>query len=291
LYLEKLAIFVYVSVNIQKFCHKIRSTMADQVESSDSESTEDGNDLFFVVEDNDDIQDTGAEVKMVGNAYLNELEASNDLIIRQPAKCQAWRDQLGAVGLFYLFFTRSFIQQLLLWTNQRRTKDGMDRVSEQELLRSVGIEIYMSVVKLPNIADYWNQKLLGRNSKATICMARNWFTAIRPTLAFHPEEHYKNRKEDPLWHLRAMMGQFIKVASTAATPKGCFAFNKSSLRCWARTKAKSYSPHKKDKFAIQLYTLVCSKFAYIYSFWDGAHGKVFNNAPGAKGYCNIFKTM
>jgi hypothetical protein len=87
------------------------------------------------------------------------------------------------------------------------------------------------------------------------------------------------------------MGHFIKAASTAAKPTGCFAFDESSLRCRGRTKAKSYSPHKKDKFAIRLYTLVCSKFAYIYSFWDGAHGKRYQNAPGAEGFCNMFKVM
>jgi hypothetical protein len=222
---------------------------------------------------------------------LRELEESNDLVIRQPAKCLAWRDQLGAVGLFFLFFTRTFLQQLILWTNTRRIKAGLDRISKQEMLRSVGIEIYMSVVKLPNIADYWNQKLLGRNGRASTCMSRNRFKVIRPTIAFHPDAHYENRKEDPLWHSRAMMGHFIKAATTVATPKGCFAFDESSLRCRARTKAKSYSPHKKDKFAIRLYTLVCSKFAYIYSFWDGAHGKRFENAPGAEGFCNMFKTM
>ena len=290
-YLEFSAIFTHVFLFILIFRHIFISIMSDSDESSATESVDDGYEHFVVVEDDNDLQDVDALVDTASNAYLRELEATSDLELRQPAKCMAMRTQLGAVGLFLLFFSRKLIQQLLQWTNQRRTKDGLDRITEQELQQCVGIEIYMSVVKLPNIADYWNQNLLGRTCKASTCMSRDCFKAIRPTIGFHPDEHKHNRKTDPLWHSRAIMSHFIKRATTVAIPKGCMAFDESSLRCRSRTKAKSYSPHKKDKFAIRLYTLVCSKFCYIYTFWDAAHGKRFTEAPGAQAYCNMFKTM
>ena len=74
--------------------------MVNQQESSDSESTEDGNDLFFVVEDEVDQEDVGAIVNTVKNLQLKKLLTINDLVIRQPAKYKAVRTQLGAIGMF-----------------------------------------------------------------------------------------------------------------------------------------------------------------------------------------------
>ena len=56
--------------------------MVDSDKSSNSESMDDGNELFFVVEDNDDLQDTDALVNTMGNLYIDMLYTINNLVLR-----------------------------------------------------------------------------------------------------------------------------------------------------------------------------------------------------------------
>ncbi len=60
---------------------------------------------------------TSDEVIASKSPYVQSIEEMSDLLLRNPVKCLKAFDKHGPLGLFFLFFTKSMIRNIILWTN------------------------------------------------------------------------------------------------------------------------------------------------------------------------------
>ncbi len=63
------------------------------------------------------------------------------------------------VGLFHLFLTKSWCAAMTLWCNKNLAMKGKKKVSVENFMAYVGLEIAMSFVQLNAIHDYWSGKM------------------------------------------------------------------------------------------------------------------------------------
>jgi Transposase IS4 len=110
-------------------------------------------------------------------------------------------------------------------------------------------------------------------------MSRDRLTEIRSSLKCYPEHDHAVAVVDPLWHSRIMLHHFMKNAASVAVPKGCSALEENTIRCKARTGARSYMKSKPVKFGIRFYAVVGWKHAYVHSLWDNGSGNKINVPP------------
>jgi len=110
-------------------------------------------------------------------------------------------------------------------------------------------------------------------------------------MQFHPPNAHFTRDYDCLWHSRALIIEFVTRSSKLAVPVGAVALDECSIRCKGRTDAKSYNPAKPAKYAIRLFALVGGKTPYMFSCWDGGHGKKREYLPPVQQYLKAFSDL
>ena len=122
------------------------------------------------------------------NAYLRKLQDSCALHLRNQSFCEKMLKDHGDSGLFHLFLSRAFFKCLLKWTNLKvnsmRTTQLPVRLSE--LYVYIGISVYMSIVRLPELKMYWSTKVLGLTPLVGQYMGRDCYLFIRANIQFHP---------------------------------------------------------------------------------------------------------
>ncbi len=191
------------------------------------------------------------------------------------------------LGLFHLFLNRSFLECIRKWTNAELSKKGKKKVSTEIFNAYIGLELAMSIVQLNNMHDYWSTKMFLGNEDFKRIISRDMFKEIRSNLKFYPEYDHAVAVVDPLWHSRVMLHHFMKNAASIAVPRGCSALDENTIRCKARTGARSYMKSKPVKFGIRFYAVVGCQHAYLHSLWDNGSGNKTNVPPG-QSYCKVF---
>lgn len=253
-----------------------------------------------MINDNDDSSDEEFIVSEVSEEergyvvnscqYLEELMNSTGLEILKKNLVHREYEERKEQGLFNVFLNQTFVECVRLWTNVELFKKGKKIVSKELFNAYIGLELAMSISKLNHIRDYWSTKMFLGNVDFKRIMCRDRFKDIRSSLCFYPEYDHEIAVLDPLCHSRIMLQHFLKNASSVAVPKGCSAPDENTVRCKARTGARSYMKSKPVRFGIRFYAVVGSKHAYLHSLWDNGSGNK-TNVPPEQMYCNVFRDL
>jgi Transposase IS4 len=224
------------------------------------------------------------------STYLQGLMSSTKLKILQPNAVKEAYSERGNKGLFNLFLNGRFFSNVLSWTNGELAKKGHATVSREAFDAYLGLELAMSLNQLNQISYYWSTKTFLGNVDFRETMSRDMFCCIRSCLKFHEDRTHANAFTDPLCHCRTMLNHFLKSANSVAVPTGCSALDENTIRCKARTKAKTYMPSKPIKFGICFYAVVGWKHAYLHSLWENRSENTTNETAAAA-YCSTFPCM
>lgn len=118
-------------------------------------------------------------------------------------------------------------------------------------MRFMSIVIYMGLVTLPKIRDYWSKKVLYNNEfiKATN-MSRNRFQALLSTIHFTDNENCPQDHKIE-WLVKAINRKF---QSSIDVGKKC-CIDESMIPFQGRLSFRQYIPNKKHKYEVKLFKL------------------------------------
>ena len=276
---------------------KLMEEHLEQLEYSESSFIEENfdklildDDDYFCPDEEFSFEEDNHHPKCDDNPYLKSLFDSADLKILQPALVSRSYKQQKELGLFSLFLTPSLVETIRTWTEKRMIQKGYGSLSLDLLHAYFGVEIAMSLMHCNNIYDYWSSKKFLGSKDISEVMTRKTFTQIRSCLQFYPEYDHELAENDPLWHSRFLIENFLKSSSKIAVPDGPSAIDENTIRCKARTGAKTYIRNKPVKFGIRFYAVVGWKFNYLYNIWDNGSGNKTNINPASK-YCQVFRDL
>lgn len=148
----------------------------------------------------------------------------------------------------------------------------------------------MSIKRLNKISDYWSTKMCLVNRDFCSVMSRNDFTGIRRCVRLYPSYDNHVATRDPLWYSKVLMNASFRSAATIAVPTGIQNLDEISVRCSARTAAKTYMPNKPIQYGIIFYAIVGNSFRYIHSLYDKNSGNKTAISP-AYSYCLLFRSL
>lgn len=222
--------------------------------------------------------------------YIQSLMDASSLQILQRQKAERAYSENKEVGLFHLFLNKSFFHSILKWTNAELEKKGRNKITEKKLYAYVGLELAMSILRLSEIRDYWKQTMFEGHSDFSRVMSRDDFQNIRGSLRFYPFYDSPIATKDPLWHSRLMLEHFMKNCSRIAVPYGVSSLDENTVRCKARTLARSYMKSKPVKYGITFYSIVDWKEGYLHSLWDNGSGNKTGNTAADR-FTHVFRDM
>ena len=119
---------------------------------------------------------------------------------------------------FSQFFTQDLVDHIVFHTNLYARQEDVSTsfsINVQDLMVFLGLVIYMGVVPLPSIIDYWNTWT--RISQVADYMSRNRFKAIRSTLHFNDNDQATGSKDRffKIWPLfTKVTRELLKVEET-----------------------------------------------------------------------------
>ena len=145
----------------------------------------------------------------------------------------------------------------------------------------------MSLIRLNDISDYWAKGMFLGHADFMHVMSRDDFESIRGSLKFYPAYDGTLALVDPLWHSRLILEHFMKQCATVAVPRGVSSLDENTIRCKARTSARTFMKSKPTRYGIRLYAVVSWFDGYLHTFWDSGSGNKTGIAPGSA-YCRVF---
>ena len=202
------------------------------------------------------------------------MEEQSSIHLKSPDFHERCFKREGPIGLFYLFFSRSCLENIRSWslvnldslTNNIKGKCRSDMFNA-----SAGLEMAMSLIQMHSIEEYWQVGKFSGHPDFKNVMSHQHFQKIRASIKLHPPNEDRH-KGDPLWHTRNISERVLEECTSVACPTGPIAFDKSTIQTKARTSAKRFIPNKPQKYGIHLCLLCGWKYVYCYNFspnWRG----------------------
>jgi hypothetical protein len=116
------------------------------------------------------------------------------------------------------------------WTNQKLASKGKKKVTQEQFLAYIGLEIAMSFVKLNQVKYDWTEKMFVQQKDSQSLMPRTLFQEIRGSLMLHNPSMYDHNIAcaDPLHHSRNLLGHFLRNSAKVAVPVGTRALDENS---------------------------------------------------------------
>lgn len=185
-------------------------------------------------------------------------------------------------SLFSLFFSQRSINLIVENTNKFGNKLKTDssyfrwfQLTSKEFLAFLGIIIFMGLVDVPSLAEYWNDDGFFRQDFVRSSgMTRTRFMNILRVLHLcdyeqdNINEVHKSRKEpyDPLFKLKPLMDELQLACKAYFVPKQNISIDERMVAFKGRIGMKQYIKDKPTKWGFKLWILASSDSGYTYKF-------------------------
>lgn len=136
-------------------------------------------------------------------------------------------------------------------------------VTPEEMKKFLGIVMYMGIVNLPTIADYWSTDLLFKNEIIPKVMSRNRFQIILKFIHFANNE--ENLSNDRLFKIRELSEKLILNFKSAYKMGPVAVVDESITPFRGRLKFRQYVKNKAHQYGIKTFK-VCSGSGYTHNF-------------------------
>ncbi|XP_052076485.1 piggyBac transposable element-derived protein 4-like [Mytilus californianus] len=196
---------------------------------------------------------------------------------------------------FKLFCTVELLTQICIATNNQArtlisagmctsyTSDGAwELLTVNELLRFVGIVIYMSVVKLSTVDKYWSTDVLYKSCPIRDVMSKKRFLAILSFIQVtSPAEVDKG---DKLTRMRYLLDHVKEISQSLYFPhKDISADERMVASKHKYSGIRQFIKDKPIRFGIKLWVLACSVTGYTWNFFVYLGKKRTNIVDKSKG--------
>uniref|UniRef100_I3JTA2 PiggyBac transposable element-derived protein domain-containing protein n=1 Tax=Oreochromis niloticus TaxID=8128 RepID=I3JTA2_ORENI len=183
--------------------------------------------------------------------------------------------------LFLLFFATDTVSTICANTNKNATKNQhlgkkykWTDVETEHLYQFFGLLIYMSLVSLPSLRDYWRQNHILSVPLPSKVMTRDRFRSIFWKIHLSdPEEDLKNDAKkgtpghDKLFRVRSIYDETLSRAGIAYYhPRRELSVDERMVATKAKTGMTQYMKDKPTKWGMKMFILAESKSGYTISF-------------------------
>ncbi|XP_038820023.1 piggyBac transposable element-derived protein 4-like [Salvelinus namaycush] len=178
--------------------------------------------------------------------------------------------------LFQLFFSNDIVDTLCSNTNKnakRRHEQGFKPVSVEEMYNYLSIVIYMGLLNVHTVSDYWVPNRLYGIPFCRTVMTMTRFRAITYSLHMSdPAEDEENDKKkgtagyDRLMRIKPLKDQILAACRAFYHPFQNLSIDERAVRSKARHGLKQYIKSKPYRYGFKLYVLADSRNGYTCDF-------------------------
>ncbi|XP_039751370.1 piggyBac transposable element-derived protein 4-like [Pararge aegeria] len=196
------------------------------------------------------------------------------------------------LDIFRLFLNQDIMDLMVQMTNCYANKVKILKVvtrnmrlakwtdcTEEEILKFLGLLIFMGLNKLPKISDYWSNKKLYKNEIARQAMSRNRFELLLRCWHFE-DSFFHASNTDRLIKIRRLVQLLTATFRNAKTPGEYITVDETMVAFRGRIKFMQYIPGKRHKYGIKLFK-VCDDDGYTYDLivYEGKNSSGQTNTP------------
>lgn len=146
-------------------------------------------------------------------------------------------------------------------SRQSRLRNWKD-TDPEEIKKFIGLLIYMGLVPLPHITDYWSKNKLYRCSVAAQVMSRNRFQLL---LRFwHFNDNNNLRQDGRIGKIKPLLDKLNALFHDMKVAERDLAIDETMIPFRGRLLFRQYIPGKSHKYGIKIFKL-CDKSGYTYA--------------------------
>lgn len=147
-----------------------------------------------------------------------------------------------------------------------------------EMKNFFGLIIYMGIVKLPKISDYWSQDAILRQNFPRTIMSRNRFELLLQMLHFSQQD--EENKSNRLYRIEKLLEIVNKNFQKNYTPSEEICIDESVVPFRGRIIFRQYNKQKRHKYGIKEFKL-CTIPGYTYKInvYAGKNNDQTNTTP------------
>ncbi|XP_071051342.1 piggyBac transposable element-derived protein 4-like [Onthophagus taurus] len=131
-----------------------------------------------------------------------------------------------------------------------------------EMKRFFGLVIYMGIVRLPKLADFWSREPMFKTEFASAAMPRNRFQLLLNMVHFADNEN--NPQNDRLHKLQSLVDMVVHNFQTVLEPGETICIDESLIPFRGRLVMRQYLKGKRHKYDIKIFKLCCNE-GYTYN--------------------------
>ena len=167
---------------------------------------------------------------------------------------------------FQQFFDDTLLEKILYETNLRSVqKNKPAKITKEELLNFIGINIVMGYNPMHAIVDYWKDGDDLGVSCIKKTMSRERFQVILRNLHLNDNSKIDPSKKDKLYKIRPMVEALNAKFQEVKRPEEHLSVDESMIKFKGRSSLKQYNPMKPIKRGFKLWCLADDK-GYVYKF-------------------------
>uniref|UniRef100_A0A3Q3MT12 PiggyBac transposable element-derived protein domain-containing protein n=1 Tax=Mastacembelus armatus TaxID=205130 RepID=A0A3Q3MT12_9TELE len=184
------------------------------------------------------------------------------------------------VELLQLFFTSTVLQTILANTNTfgaMNVPDGQKSWKDftmEDLYGFLALVIYMGIVKVPKLSDYWSRSNIYSLPLPSRIMSRKKFQKLLRFLHLSdPKTDADNDKKkgtpayDRLHKIKPLYGQMVESCKANFHPFQSISIDERMVKSKARSSLKQYMKDKPTKWGYKLFVLADSSCGYTWNFF------------------------
>ncbi|XP_062141848.1 piggyBac transposable element-derived protein 1-like [Drosophila sulfurigaster albostrigata] len=179
--------------------------------------------------------------------------------------------------IFFYFFDGEIMKLIVEDTMRAALTDNISnnfKITIDDIHHYIGILIYMSIYRYPNLRSYWGQNAFGPIQN---CMTRHRFETIKKYLSLCDESQRIKKGQpgyDPLFRTRKLV-DYLNQRFDSVPKQARLCVDEQMCSTKMKHHLRQYMPNKPHKWGIKLFVL-CDSFGYAYRFevYSGAGDNV-----------------